>query len=104
MANMSDEEFVDQLRSYSYIEKLTKGGVIVNDLAVSEFFSYTYEPEDLFESCSFVMRKNYTISSKACNEIFNITVYFKEAFKCYSFNYLTQREYSYSSMQRIKGD
>ena len=103
MGNATDSELIMTLRNAVYTDKLLKGGNFVNDVIVKDFFDYTFLPEDMFEKCSYVTPKNYTVVTKPCRDIFNITPYFKEAYKCFAFSLKDNTNYDYLTMQRIKG-
>lgn len=103
MSEYTTAETIQLLKKSAYQDKLERGTWFVNDLFARDFFEYTYKPEDFLDRCSYVLPNTYTIVDTDCHAIFDITTYFKEAFKCYSLKTKEAMKYDYSSLQRIKG-
>lgn len=97
------DKIIRTVNNLGHHAKLQKETHFTNNTLIGDAHRLTYDFSDIFYKCGAMNADNYTIQYDACDAYFNVTTFFKGAFKCFTFSLDDQAlKYNYQMLQLAK--
>lgn len=102
--NVSLENIESTVKTWSHDLKVIYDSLLVNEQNATDIFKLTLDENDIFFNCTYLSNETYLIEvNPNCSEVFNIRPFFKECFKCFTFNNINDTTYKYSTTMKAIG-
>lgn len=92
------------VKVWGHDQKVRYDSLLVNGRNTKEVFSITLSHDDLFFNCTYLSNETYLINTfPNCSDVFKISPFFKECFKCFTFDSLNRSVYEYLPAMKAIG-
>ena len=85
----------------SHREKLELDALVKEFLPARTLMNMTSDYGDIFYACSYIMRRNYTVATEPCDEIYDIKKFMLKTYTCFEMSPRKHREYDLGLVQLV---